>query len=761
MPYAEVSVRSAPETIEEEINFSYHFEPDLSENGRWLVFSRVDPTENSGIFLFDLLNGDVIWVDRPVDGISSQGGSYNPTISGDGRWIAFSSNLENLYPGEKQDCYWNNQLIACMDVYIYDNQSGALERISQDQHGNGADGNNIYPAISPDGRWIAFWSSAKNLLDDGRESCGTEDQSQDCWDVFIYDREDGEFWRLPVGRAIDFVDVIRIYPLSLSDGGTHLALTIHARDQIANDLGISGTSGVYVFDRQRGEWLSGDWFTEGQNFIGSSFLPTLSSDGRYMAFVSTIDGLVSQDANKAADVFIVNLQDGEIELISLSTSGHSGDDYSGIMPEDTLIWGERLGLSDDGRYVVFLSKAGNLTAQPGVGCRVSQYSYCSEVYIHDRQTGRTIATITQPSGDGFYLFPGISGDGGTVYYVHFHLNCPQAPYCADILFYDRSTARITSPMLDDPEMAVEHPSAWRTLRYLDASDGGGVNGLAFSPDAETLAAGMSDGSIRRWSLPDGKTLAALKMHSRPVTNLAYDPGGYVLASASHDGTVGLWSAMDGALLRRLPGEAGAIFDLAFFPGGEILSVGAVRAAWNWDIRDLTFALWDYFSYSSEQVRAVAISPDGELMAHGLSDGSLWIRRVSTMDVIARLAHLDEINSLDFSPDGGYLASGSKDGLVHLWSITQGSGEYRIRLRTKFQHADWVNDLSFSVDSQWLAVASFGSDIHIWSTQEGGGNDLSLNAGGFQPLSITFSPDGRWLAAGSSWGGVRIWEVPIP
>jgi WD40 repeat protein/DNA-directed RNA polymerase specialized sigma24 family protein len=766
VPVAEVPVHEAPGVVIEETAIALRLDPALSADGRWLAYMQTDNSGNTDVFLFDRQEQASIQVNRAPDGSPAQGWSASPSISADGRWVVFFSDAEDLAAGNDLTCTWNDIEINCLNIFLFDrnhHELRAVTWITRAADGAPADGHSLMPAISADGNWVAFWSSASNLTPEDTQMCGSGEQAHNCWDVFLYNRQNGQIQRIPIGRRYELLESTRLFTLSLSEDGSTLALTIHATDQIAGQLGKNDYSQVWIYQRAESVWQRGSIDSSNRFGEGDSYLPQLSADGRFVAFISSADRLVPGDTNGKADVFVRDLGGKETEIVSISSRGDPGNDHSGILPGEFGMWGETPGISSDGRYVTYISSATNLALLEEDVCPRGQDTPCLQIYLHDRQTDETVSVINRPVEGELFFFPGISGDGGMVHYVDYQYDYCPGPYCADILLYDQRSGMTTMPLSVDTDLSQNFQGTWRNTNFIDTLSGGGVYSLAFSSNGDRIATGLSNGTIRVWSFPDGKLLYTLETHTGLLENLAYSPDGALMASASQDSTVGLWSAADGALLRRLPSEGGSVLDLAFSPDGQVLYLGSQRAAWSWDLRDLVFSLLNYIEYHGEHSLALAVSPDGALLAHGLSDGSLWLRHASNLEVIARVdAHAEAINCLAFSPDGAYLASGGKDHQAQLWRLEQqGGSSWSIERVKVWAHADWVNDLAFSPDGRWLAVAAFRSDIQLWGIPGSAGQDLALQAGNFQPLSVDFSPDGSWLAVGSSWGGMRIWRAPAP
>ncbi|TMK83849.1 MAG: hypothetical protein E6G44_11140, partial [Actinobacteria bacterium] len=124
---------------------------------------------------------DTLWnTTTAVTRLDVGGGGGQPSISADGRYVAFSSGDSTLVPGDT-----NGQT----DVFVRDRSTGSVSRVSVDSSGNQADLRSDSPSISPDGRWTVFESQATNLV--AGDTNGT-------WDVFVHDSVTGATTRLSV-----------------------------------------------------------------------------------------------------------------------------------------------------------------------------------------------------------------------------------------------------------------------------------------------------------------------------------------------------------------------------------------------------------------------------------------------------------------------------------------------------------------------------------------------------------------------------------
>ncbi len=137
-----------------------------------------------------------------VDGAGKEGdsASWGPSVSADGRFVAFESDARNLVQGDTNDT---------PDVFVHDRATGTTERISVDSSGNEADDESWDPAISADGNVVAFWSYADNLV--AGDTNGT-------WDVFVHDRTTGVTERVSVDSSGQEGDGWSYFPAISSDG---------------------------------------------------------------------------------------------------------------------------------------------------------------------------------------------------------------------------------------------------------------------------------------------------------------------------------------------------------------------------------------------------------------------------------------------------------------------------------------------------------------------------------------------------------------
>ncbi len=382
----------------------------LSSDGRYVAFSSVASNLVAGdtngifdVFVYDRHTGLVERVSVDSAGMQGNGHSHKPSLSADGRYVAFMSEANNLVPGDAGG--WD-------DIFVRDRQSGTTERVSIDSGGVQGNGDSRYLSISADGRYVAFQSYASNLV------AGDTNGSSD---VFVHDRLTGTTDRVTVDSGARQGDAESFDP-SISADGRFVAFRSLASNLVAGDM--NGTFDIFVHDRQAGttERVSVD--SAGAESNGPSYDCAISADGQFATYYSFGSNLVTADTNGHDDVFVYDRQTGSTERVSVDSAGSqaNADCYSHS-------------ISDDGRFVAFYSQASNLVAGDSNGV--------SDVFVHDRASGATERVSIDPvwaQGNGVSQVPAISGDGMCVAFesAASDLVSGDTNGCYDIFIRDRA-----------------------------------------------------------------------------------------------------------------------------------------------------------------------------------------------------------------------------------------------------------------------------------------------------------------------------------
>jgi Tol biopolymer transport system component len=355
--------------------------PSLSADGRYVAFYSYatnlvsgDTNAKPDIFVRDRQTGTTTLVSKNSAGAVGNDVSFSPFLSADGRYVAFYSIATNLASGDTN---------GFADVFVRDRNTGTTYMVSRNSAGVQGDEASYDPSLSPDGRNVTFHSFATNLV--SGDTSGK-------WDVFFRDRQAGVTYRVSKSSAGAEGNDASTNP-SFSADGRYVAFDSYATNLVAGDA--NAVSDIFVRDRQAGTTTLVSKSSAGGAGDGDSSSPLISADGRYVAFESAATTLVSGDTNGKIDIFVRDRQTGTTTLVSKSSAGVGGDGDS-YHPS----------FSVDGRYVVFTSAATNLVSGDTNGAY--------DVFVRDRNTGTTTLVSRNSAGtegDGDSSDPSISADG--------------------------------------------------------------------------------------------------------------------------------------------------------------------------------------------------------------------------------------------------------------------------------------------------------------------------------------------------------------
>ncbi len=354
--------------------------PSLSADGRYVAFQSSSilvpgDTGVSDIFVYDRITNSLSKITNGPNGALADGGSFFPSISNDGRMVAYWSSATNLVAGDTN---------AVADVFVYDRQTQTTTLISRGAGGvlgNGSSDSGL--DISGDGRFVTFQSNANNLVAGDTNSVS---------DVFVVDLQNSDFASriqlLSKSTTGGPANGSSLRPM-ISDDGSQIVFESSANNMVAADT--NGASDIFVVNRVSSVLRRISQAQGGTQANSSSQGAAISGDGRMAAYWSNATNLVSSDTNSLADVFVVDLQTNLVELVSLTNSGQLAGGVGRPM------------LSTTGRYVGFTSTSSLLT-NSGV----------NDVFLRDRSTSttrRVSQTLVGSASGGASNFFGLSDDG--------------------------------------------------------------------------------------------------------------------------------------------------------------------------------------------------------------------------------------------------------------------------------------------------------------------------------------------------------------
>ena len=362
-------------------NFSSN--SSISADGRYVTFSSgannlIDNDTNNQIDIFvrDLETGSTTLVSTSSTGIPSNGGSFIPDISADGRYVAFVSDANNLVDNDT-----NNET----DVFVKDLETGIITLVSTSSTGIQTNVSSGVTDISADGRYIVFNSRGQNLASNINPASISN--------VFVKDLETNTT-TLVSSSSIEVGGNSFSYGGSISPDGRYVAFSSRANNLVDNDT--NNATDIFVKDLETGVVTLVSTSSIGiQGNDGTGSFAYMTPDSRYIAFQSNANNLVNNDTNNETDVFVKDLETGIITLVSTSSTGVQGNSFS---------YGGSI--SADGRYVTFRSDANNLVD--------NDTNNETDVFVKDLETGIITLVSTSSTGiqsNGISFIPDISANG--------------------------------------------------------------------------------------------------------------------------------------------------------------------------------------------------------------------------------------------------------------------------------------------------------------------------------------------------------------
>lgn len=422
----------------------------MTPDGRYVAFESLasnlvpgDLDEQSDVFVRDRVRGTTAWVSKPTGGLSSSVsnlaalcGAGGPSISASGRYVAFTGCYQFLD---------GRPTVPLGDVFVRDLRTGLTTRLSVTPSGGVANGASGQSSISANGRYVAFTSRATNL--------GPQ-----------------------LGCPSDVVHTL------LCKGG------------------FGATDQVYVRDLRTRTTRLVSSTRAGKAGDGNSSHPSISPDGRYVAFASTADNLDADDTNSCpvlnqvpscSDVFLKDLRTGTVRLVSAALDGHSpvGTGGSGIAFVVNAI-------SANDRYVAFASNADGLV--PNGGGLSARAAGCGPgYYVRDLKSRRTTRVSVDATGNPLCTNGAVVSLDATGRFATFESLCPGHDYGSSpggyfVADYDIATGGVWFAGAG-PAAGKVDSCADPSMQNLSPVVSAGGRFVAFASNRADLAAGSTNG----------------------------------------------------------------------------------------------------------------------------------------------------------------------------------------------------------------------------------------------------------------------------
>jgi Tol biopolymer transport system component len=787
---------------------------NLSTNGRYAAFESSasdlvagDTNGVTDIFVRDLVKGTTILVTVSTNGDVGSGASRSAVMTPDGRYVAFVSEANNLVGGDTN---------GIPDVFVRDVQAGVTTLVSVKARRALTGSSSDAPDITPDGRYVVFSSTASNLVAgvvnaqdiyvrdlvggntvwastgagaaalsvlhaskvvsynhavsaDGKfvayEASAAPGSTPSYPGLILrYNLDSGatdlihtnaaiqsptflDFFNLdmtPDGQRIVFVASTNgtsgaTTCILLWDAGTD-AITLVSGDlnnQVATNyncdhptiepngqfVGFSSTATNLTTNRLRGDWhlylrdvqagattlLDADPNGVGSP-IGALTMPCLSADGRFVAFEGNDGNLIPNDRNHASDVFVRDLVTGAVELITAHEPA-----LASLTPNGSS-WLSTCGVSADGNRVAFASDADNLVARDTNGFR--------DVFVRDQVNGTNMLVSVGTNGlggDGASCEPAISADGRYVAFTSYadNLAAGDTNRASDVFVRDLQTGLTTLVSLNSSGVGSGNKDSYAPVI------GAGGRYVMFRSKSSNLAPASFTGT---------ENLFVRDLQAG--TNYALTTGGLCCAAMTLDGRFVAFVDMSGAISGKL----------YVWASGSAAKV---------------------YTNSTSSIATVAISPDGNRLAYGVSSIT---RNLFAVNLVAGGSSTISTGwsafrtGLHFSADNQFLAYAAKlnsTNQVYLYDFQGGTNILISQSSSPTAPGDNTSDSpDVSADGRFVAYRSTATNIVSGNTngvpgiflrdrQTGVTTLLSVShrgqfAGNGRSLNPTFSADGRSL-----------------
>lgn len=328
--------------------------------------------------------GDTIRVSVASDGSQATDWSNFPDISADGHYIVFQSDANDLVSDDTR---------GFRDIFVHNYMTGETIRVSVDSEGNEANNDSSWPSISANGQFVTFASKASNLVNDDTA----------IRDIFIHDLKSGETELISVTEDTSPTENTST-DSSVSADGRYVAFSSNASNLVTGDT--NDDSDIFLRDRTTGITTRISVSSEGTQAIGDSYDPSISYDGKVIAFQSLAENLVDNDDNNVTDIFVHYMQTGDTIRVSVD-SVETQANGSSTAPS----------LSGNGQIVAFLSAANNLVSGDSGGF--------NDIFIHNLNSHETKMVSLASNGDqanGHSLGLSISSNGNYIAFASDAIN---------------------------------------------------------------------------------------------------------------------------------------------------------------------------------------------------------------------------------------------------------------------------------------------------------------------------------------------------
>jgi hypothetical protein len=496
----------------------------VSADGRYVAFTSDasdlvpnDSNASTDVYVRDMATGVTRLVSATPGGASGNRTSGAAIISGNGRYVAFTSFADNLVP---------NDTNSSPDAYVRDLQTNTTTLVSIDRTNTKSGFGPSDPfAITPDGRYVLFGSGATDLVDVPPISAPVSE-------VFVRDMQAGTTRLVSINKTGTAWANFSAFPAAITPDGRYVTFNSTATDITDDDPANQGD--VFVRDMQAGTTRLVSVAVTGTSGNGSSSGGAMSDDGRYVFFASTAANLTATpDANTRADYFVRDTQAGTTTLISVNRAGTA----AGRNTQNPNGFSPGFSVTPDGRYIAFASQSDDLVDNDQNGSN-------DDVFVRDMQAGTTRLVsvgLSGRSGNFGGRLPSISADGRYVAFESFATDLVNVPdfvggLTADVFVRDLQAGVTVLGSINVDGTATPNDSAFAPRISADGRR------VVFHSRASNIVPNDTNG-------PDGHDVFAFDPVFPPTSHLQFSEAAY---------TVGEGDAQALVTVTRTDGSLGAV-----------------------------------------------------------------------------------------------------------------------------------------------------------------------------------------------------------
>lgn len=648
---------------------------------------------------------------------------YLRQVSGDGSRVVFASSASNLVPGDN-----NNKT----DIFVRDLLSKTTTLVTTSSSKVLANGSSRDFTISSNGRFVAFVSDATNLIDGKSIMPGA---------VYVKDLLLGSLSVASTRTA--FTDPVPARRPSLSANGRYIAFQSEAGGLVDNDL--NGLNDIFVKDLQTGALVRASVSSQAIEGTGPSFDAQISEDGSFVVFASQAENLVANDSNNQPDIFVKKLQTGALEIASLSTAGDASDG-----------WSESPSISSDGRFVAFKSFAKNLSP-------ADTQSY-SDIFVKDMQSSALYLVSSDIDGIvGNYVStaPMISSNGQSVVFVSGAWNLVSNDSNGSFDVFVKNIVTNTVTLVPKAQTIFVGSDCFPSI----SSEGQFVS---FGTLESLVANDQRGQDTYRFDLQSGSYEIVTQVNS--LLSSTTGNGDSYIGAINHDGTVIAFDSFASNIIADSVGTQGQVYARRTSNGQvQLVSSSASGVASNQNSRNPSLTLdgqWVAFESMASNLVSDDFNGNYDIFVKNINTGA--IERISTTAQGAEANNSSWDASI--SGDGRFVAfisqsnsfdSNDQNGTQDIYVKDRQTGRV-IRASTNAIGTD-ANSFSqmpkISSDGRIVVYSSDANNLALNDTNQSGdifaknlvtgalqlvSADASENAGNNQSLRPSVSSDGRYV-----------------